>query len=113
MWSEGFGKSDADAAKKAVGDAVKEGGELLKPKEETSPPKEIQALRDTLEQTLEELGITLVVLIDDLDRCLPRQRSRRSKPSASSYSSEHRLRHRCGQRHDQARSPQALRGLRK
>ncbi|MBP1089640.1 KAP family P-loop NTPase fold protein [Bradyrhizobium diazoefficiens] len=71
MWSEGFGKSDADAAKKAVGDAVKEGGELLKPKEETSPPKEIQALRDTLEQTLEELGITLVVLIDDLDRCLP------------------------------------------
>lgn len=71
LWNEGFGSGDADAAKKAVGDAAKEGGELLKPKEETSPPKEIQALRDTLEQTLEELGITLVVLIDDLDRCLP------------------------------------------
>jgi predicted KAP-like P-loop ATPase len=71
VWTEGVEKADADAAKTAAGDAVKEGGELLKPKEETSPPKEIQALRDTLEQTLEELGITLVVLIDDLDRCLP------------------------------------------
>ncbi|MHC2462489.1 KAP family P-loop NTPase fold protein [Bradyrhizobium embrapense] len=69
--TEGFGKGDGDAAKKAAGDAAKEGSELLKPKEETSPPKEIQALRDTLEQTLDELGITLVVLIDDLDRCLP------------------------------------------
>src|SRR3546814_10173526 len=36
-----------------------------------SPPKEIQALRDAFEETLEELGVTLVVLIDDLDRCLP------------------------------------------
>lgn len=43
----------------------------LKPKEETSPPKEIQAIRDCFEQTLNEIGITLVVLIDDLDRCLP------------------------------------------
>jgi predicted KAP-like P-loop ATPase len=42
----------------------------LKPKEE-SPPKEIQALRDTFEETLQELDVTLVVLIDDLDRCLP------------------------------------------
>lgn len=44
---------------------------LLKPKEDSSPPKEIQALRDDFETTLEELGVTLVVLIDDLDRCLP------------------------------------------
>lgn len=36
-----------------------------------SPPKEIQALRDNFEAILEELGVTLVVLIDDLDRCLP------------------------------------------
>jgi predicted KAP-like P-loop ATPase len=71
VWNEGFGKDDGDAAKKVAGDAAKEGAALLKPKEETSPPKEIQALRDTLEQTLDELGITLVVLIDDLDRCLP------------------------------------------
>ncbi|WP_316205317.1 P-loop NTPase fold protein [Bradyrhizobium sp. SZCCHNS3004] len=71
VWNEGIGKGDADAAKTAASDFAKEGGQLLHPKEETSPPKEIQALRDTLEQTLEELGITLVVLIDDLDRCLP------------------------------------------
>lgn len=44
---------------------------LVRSKAETSPPKEIQALRTTFEETLEELGVTLVVLIDDLDRCLP------------------------------------------
>lgn len=44
---------------------------LLKPKESFSPPKEIQALRDAFEATLVELKVTLVVLIDDLDRCLP------------------------------------------
>lgn len=58
-------------AEKKLGEAAKEGSELLKPEEETSPPKEIQALRDDFEATLEALGVTLVVLIDDLDRCLP------------------------------------------
>lgn len=69
--AEGFGKDTPADAKKAATDAVKEGSDLLNTKEDTSPPKEIQALRDAFEQTLEELGITLVVLIDDLDRCLP------------------------------------------
>ncbi|MCB7135798.1 KAP family P-loop NTPase fold protein [Cellulosimicrobium marinum] len=44
---------------------------LLKPEEGASPPKEIEALRKSFEQTLEAIGVTLVVLIDDLDRCLP------------------------------------------
>lgn len=44
---------------------------LLNPRAETSPPKEIQAIRDSFEATLAEMGVTLVVLIDDLDRCLP------------------------------------------
>jgi predicted KAP-like P-loop ATPase len=44
---------------------------LLNPKAESSPPKEIHALRDCFEDTLAEMGITLVVLVDDLDRCLP------------------------------------------
>jgi len=44
---------------------------LLAAKKKTSPPKEIQALRDSFEETLAEMGVTLVVLIDDLDRCLP------------------------------------------
>ncbi|WP_410480250.1 P-loop NTPase fold protein [Pseudomonas sp. DCA-1] len=57
-----------DAAEQAKGEAEK----LFRsapPK--TSPPKEIQALRDNFEAILDELGVTLVVLIDDLDRCLP------------------------------------------
>jgi predicted KAP-like P-loop ATPase len=44
---------------------------LIKPSVYTSPPKEIQAIRDYFEEALSEIGITLVVLIDDLDRCLP------------------------------------------
>jgi predicted KAP-like P-loop ATPase len=40
-------------------------------KEAETPPKEIQALRNALEEALRELNVTLVVLIDDLDRCLP------------------------------------------
>ena len=59
------------ARQRQSGRASDAAGGLLKPNEETSPPKEIQALRDTFEETLDELGVTLVVLIDDLDRCLP------------------------------------------
>ena len=67
---------DADAklaedVKKGAGEAIKAAEGFIKPKHKSSPPKEIQALRDNLEETLETLGITLVVLIDDLDRCLP------------------------------------------
>jgi predicted KAP-like P-loop ATPase len=43
----------------------------LKAAENETPPKEIQALRNALEDALREMNITLVVLIDDLDRCLP------------------------------------------
>ncbi|CUX53483.1 conserved hypothetical protein [Agrobacterium fabrum str. J-07] len=58
-------------AKSKAGEVASAASGLLNPAEETSPPKEIQALRDNFEETLEELGVTLVVLIDDLDRCLP------------------------------------------
>ena len=60
-----------DAAAKAGGEVAREAGDLLKPEADTTPPQEIQALRDSFEAVLEELGVTLVVLIDDLDRCLP------------------------------------------
>lgn len=57
-----------DKAEKAVDEAKK----LIKAKpKKPSPPKEIQALRENFESVLDELGVTLVVLIDDLDRCLP------------------------------------------
>lgn len=65
-----------------TGEAIEKGGDvanrvgdaaqaLVKPPADTSPPKEIQALRQSFEDALEEIGVTLVVLIDDLDRCLP------------------------------------------
>ena len=60
-------KEIADEAKKAA-DSTKG---LVEKKKPTTPPKEIQALRNSFEEALDELGIILVVLIDDLDRCLP------------------------------------------
>lgn len=62
---------DIDKAQTLAGQASSTLSGLIDEKSYTSPPQEIQALRDSFEDTLEELGITLVVLIDDLDRCLP------------------------------------------
>lgn len=45
---------------------------LVKPAEPVSLPSEIQAFRNALEELLEELKVTLVVFVDDLDRCLPK-----------------------------------------
>lgn len=42
-----------------------------KPGQDESPRQRIQALRDSFVAALDELNVTLVVLIDDLDRCLP------------------------------------------
>lgn len=62
----------AEAAVKAAGEAKETASGLLDPKKKRpSPPQEIQALRDSFEKTLEAMEVTLVVLIDDLDRCLP------------------------------------------
>lgn len=69
--SDGVSEDELKAADSAVKKAGKEVGGLLDQRLQLSPPKEIQALRDNFEQALDELGITLVVLIDDLDRCLP------------------------------------------
>jgi predicted KAP-like P-loop ATPase len=44
---------------------------LLKPRAEATPPKEIHAIRKSFEETLAAMKVKLVVLIDDLDRCLP------------------------------------------
>lgn len=60
---------EVEVSAEKIGDAAK--GGLLRPKPESSPPQEIHALRQAFEDTLRELGVTLVVLIDDLDRCLP------------------------------------------
>ncbi|HEX9918410.1 MAG TPA: P-loop NTPase fold protein [Pyrinomonadaceae bacterium] len=78
LWVFGKKAVGGGADEKLVGEAQENAAEaasaaagLLNPNTETSPPREIHALRDTFEETLDELGVTLVVLIDDLDRCLP------------------------------------------
>jgi predicted KAP-like P-loop ATPase len=62
---------DLASAEDAAGKAVAELPRLIKPRPASSPPKEIEAIRHFFEEALSEMGITLVVLIDDLDRCLP------------------------------------------
>lgn len=66
---DGAGEETA-AAPKELPNSGKE-DPWLRPAESETPPKEIQALRNALEDALREMNITLVVLIDDLDRCLP------------------------------------------
>lgn len=71
-------EEDADAEDSSSGDesGPKEDARLpsglLKPAEPISLPNQIQAFRNALEGLLEELKITLVVFVDDLDRCLPK-----------------------------------------
>jgi predicted KAP-like P-loop ATPase len=70
--SDGDADEDAvEAVKSGVDEAQKEATGLIKRKKSTSPPKEIEALRKSFEAVLKEMEVTLVVLIDDLDRCLP------------------------------------------
>lgn len=68
---DGVDEEEAGEIEEAAEGVGAEASGLLKSKVEKSPPKEIQAIRDCFEEALTELGITLVVLIDDLDRCLP------------------------------------------
>jgi predicted KAP-like P-loop ATPase len=67
----GLGEAEVEEAEDLAANAIATAGGLIKAKPELSPPREIHAIRDCFEQTLKEMGITLVVLIDDLDRCLP------------------------------------------
>ena len=64
-------EGDAEGAEELAADAFATSGGLIKAKPELSPPREIHAIRECFEQTLKQMGVTLVVLIDDLDRCLP------------------------------------------
>jgi predicted KAP-like P-loop ATPase len=56
---------------KTAKEAKKQVGGLLKPEAKKSPPQQIDAFRKEYGEILEELGKPLVVVIDNLDRCLP------------------------------------------
>ncbi|MEQ9640219.1 MAG: P-loop NTPase fold protein [Alphaproteobacteria bacterium] len=64
-------QEDLDAAKATGSNAGKAGSSLIKQAPQTTPPQEIQDLRRHFSDTLKDMDITLVVFIDDLDRCLP------------------------------------------
>jgi predicted KAP-like P-loop ATPase len=64
-------EADLDKFKEAYAGIEPQLKGLLQDKKVRSLPKEIAALRDSFAEILEDLDITLVVLVDDLDRCLP------------------------------------------
>jgi len=71
------GVADADREKElqrvkdAYAELQPELVDLIADKPDESLPKEIEGLRTTFEDLLKDLDVTLVVLVDDLDRCLP------------------------------------------
>ena len=50
---------------------VDSGKNLIKPKEKQTPPQQIDAFRKEYGEILQDLGKKLVIVIDNLDRCLP------------------------------------------
>ncbi|MBK4717642.1 hypothetical protein JJL56_02050 [Azospirillum sp. YIM DDC1] len=64
---------DLDAVREAGKTAKERGKGLLDPEKQRTPPKEIAAFRNEFEEVLRGLGRTLVVFVDNLDRCLPPQ----------------------------------------
>jgi predicted KAP-like P-loop ATPase len=60
------------ATKDNIGAAIEGVKAVMKPIESKSVPHEVEAFRESFDKLLEEAGIDqLIVLIDDLDRCLP------------------------------------------
>jgi hypothetical protein len=70
---EGMAANPANLTKEKIGEVLGDAKELLKDKEKTSNiPEEIAEFRKAFDKLLEEAKIDqLVVLVDDLDRCLP------------------------------------------
>jgi predicted KAP-like P-loop ATPase len=64
-------EKELEKLKEAYGQLHPDLADALKEEQPDSLPKEIQGLRDAFASILKKLDVTLVVLVDDLDRCLP------------------------------------------
>ena len=64
---------DVHDVQSAVDTIQKKTKGLIEPGKRQTPPKQIAAFRDEFGNLLDELGKTLVVFIDNLDRCSPKQ----------------------------------------
>lgn len=64
-------EEDLNTLKDAAGDAKKKTEGLIAPKEKKSPPEEIGAFRKEFGEVLTGINRTLVVVIDNIDRCTP------------------------------------------
>lgn len=64
-------EEDLAKVKEAYAELQPEFKELLTDKQTKSLPKEIAGLRNAFHEVLAGLDVTLVVLVDDLDRCMP------------------------------------------
>lgn len=65
-------KDDLEEAKTFAKDHKEDAKTLLRPKKKVeTPPQAIHAFREHFKKILEDLDVTLVVFVDDLDRCLP------------------------------------------
>jgi len=65
-------ESDVADMKGAVEEGKRVLSGLVNPEQQKSPPQEIEAFRNEFSALLQALGKTLIVYVDNLDRCLPR-----------------------------------------
>lgn len=71
LWEGTGDKEDLEAIKKAGADVKDQASGVLEKVSEKGPPEEIAAFRKDFGEVLDGLGKTMVVFIDNLDRCLP------------------------------------------
>lgn len=64
-------KEEYDEAMSVANEIGKQADGIIKKKEVKSPPQQIDSFRKTYCELLKEIGKTLIVIIDNLDRCLP------------------------------------------
>lgn len=71
LWKGTATPDQYEKLKEQAGDAKGALDDLIRPAEKRTPPKEIDAFRKEFGELLRGLNTTLILFIDNLDRCLP------------------------------------------